>query len=490
MSDGRKQLPDDLLKGLLNSMTKAGAYIASNGDSNVMNSYKDQPSIFMLLLLTAALLLVTYIVAEMSNYYNIRQNWAHFRCMPSVTPFSKFYGHDLAENVNFCISQSVREHAPGVIDPLYRGINTVTGIVDGVYGKVVSIESGVSGLLSGFSSFVINFANSFRLVGTRVRMSFIRVKEIFARVYGTFIAFSYAAISAITFGENLVCNPLVVFLGTITGVDICCFAPQTRIRMADGSIRPIADINIGDRLGGSAEVCSMYQFTGAFTEMVRINGVHVSTNHYLRGPDGNMVQAGNHPCAVRAERIGKIWCLGTTNNTIPIVTDAGDAIYTDYEESSDPVVIAEAQRIAEDHLNAGAHGEPVHDYSLGLDPTLQVLMKNGSWKCLHRVTIGDELSGGGHVTGTIREVCKEQVRTPGGHYISAAQLVFYGGRWVRATYVWPPAGPCYTGVLYHLMVAGDAPITVGGDGETLVIRDYAEIASEDIQEPYTQKLRG
>ena len=482
-------MPDDLEQETYNALRKVGAFMGSKGDPSVMNSYKDPPSAFILLLITMGLGIAAWIISELANYYEIKRNWTHYRCMPSIAPFSTFYGHNLAETMNFCVGQSVREHAPDVINPIYKGINVVTGVVDGVYDKVMSIESGVAGLLTGFESFVVNFVNSMRLLGVRVRMAFVRIKDIFARVYGIFIAFSYAAISAITFGENLVCNPLVEFLGIIVGVDICCFAPETQVRLADGSVCRIADLAIGDLLDDAGTVCTTYLFDGSTTKMVRIHGVHVSANHYLTGPAGSMIQAGDHPDAVAAESLSRLWCISTTSNKIPIVTNMGtDTIYADYEESSDPAVIAEAQRVAESQLNGGVTGPPVLDYSLGLDPTLRVFMKRGIWKPLHQIVIGDELMGGACIKGVIREICESQCMSPAGHYVSAAQLILHESRWVRAAHVWPPVD--HSGVLYHVMTTQGIPFTVGGDNEMFHVRDYAEVDSMDIQDPYDKSLKG
>lgn len=469
-------------------MKKIGAFQNSKGDPAVLDSFKDPPSLFMLGLITAGLGFVAYIISELSNYYEIKHHWTHYRCMPSVAPFAKFYGYDLAETLNFCTSQAVKAHAPGVIDPIFKGINAVTGVVDGVYDKVVSIEGGVAGLLQGVESFFVNFANSFRLVGVRVRMAVVRIKDIFARIYGTFIAFAYAAISAITFGENLICNPLVAFLGAITGVDLCCFAPETPVRMADYSMRPISRIQIGDVLAGGSVVTSTFLFDGSQTRMVRIHGIHVSGNHYVQGLTGDMVQARDHPAATSALRIPFIHCLSTSNNLLPIVTDMNTTmIFADYEESSDPAVIAEAQRIAEEQLNDGRFGLTVPDYSLGLDPTFTVLLNNGAWIPLSSVKIGDVLMGGATVSGIVREVCNLQCRTPAGHYVSAAQLILYNGTWIRAAHVWPTSTQMGD-ILFHLMVSNNGSFIVGGDGEQWIVRDYAEVA--DTQVPYDEKLTG
>lgn len=439
-----------------------------------------QTSTTVLAVITVVLVGILYALVNMNQYYEIRRNWAQYRCDPSISPFAAYYGHDLAETLGFCLGEGVRKHAPAVINPIYAGIGKVTGIIDGVFTKVGAIQNGITGLLDGLQTFIINFVNSFRLLGTRVRMVFVGMRDIFARIYGMFIAVVYAGISAITFGENLVCNPLVTFIATISGSPgICCFAPETPIRMADGSIRAICDVRIGDLLDG-AEVTSTYLFDGTATPMVRLNGIHLSTNHYVEY-NGHMIKAGAHPDAFLAPSLPRIWCLGTDTHRIPVV----GMTVADYEESSAPAVIAAAQRAAETVLT-GSYGATVADYSLGLDPTLRVLMRNLTWKPLASVQIGDELLGGGVVTGTVSEVCESQYLTPAGHYISGAQLV-YRDRWVRAANCgWPAVAPTNE-TLIHLFVTTNL-FTVGGDDEIILVRDYAEVDSDAVQAPYDRAM--
>jgi hypothetical protein len=217
-----------------------------------------------------------------------------------------------------------------------------------------------------------------------------------------------------------------------------------------------------------------------------------------------MVQAAAHPSAVLAASLDRLWCLGTSDNRIPIVNNKrGVMTFADYEECEDEDVVKIAQAIAERTLN-GPHGEKgptVSDYSLGLDPTFQVHRRDGSWVPLSTIKIGDDLMGGGTVIGLIEEVCDLQCLTPAGHRVSAAQLVFHEGKWVRAVHIFPAVKEEGEGeeeeeeeesasILSHLMVTNNASITVGGDGEVLQVRDYAEVTSLDIQAPYDKKMKG
>jgi hypothetical protein len=451
------------------------------------------PSILILFFITAVLAGVIWVILEIANYQEIRANWETYRCMPSVTPFAKFYGHDLEETVNFCIGEAVKQHSAGVMVPIYQGVEKVAGVVDGVYEKAAAVEGGVTHLLTGFSNFVVNFANSLGLIGTRMRIGVVKVKEIFGRVHGLFMAFVFAGISAITFGENLACNPLVTFMAGLAGADdICCFAPDTLVPLRGGALKEIQNVAIGDILASGARVTSLYRFSGSGTPMVRLKGVHVSGNHAVQH-EGRWIPAATHPDAVAAEEVSRIICLGTSDNRIPVVASDGGATltFTDYEESEDPAVVAEAQAAVEVALGMPAGAPPVEDYGLGLDPQFEVAMADGRRKPLEDVVIGDRLAGGGCVRGVIREECSDCIVVPGGRLVAGAQLIGLSQGWQRAARQWPGRRVAGRRVLRHLMLEGDlATFQVQDiDGLSYTVRDYREVSGGAAQAPYDRYLQ-
>jgi hypothetical protein len=196
-----------------------------------------------------------------------------------------------------------------------------------------------------------------------------------------------------------------------------------------------------------------------------------------------MVKAEDHPQAISAGSIPRLWCLGTSDNQLPILSPTGIPLeFTDYEESEEAAVITEAQAAAEKALQ-GTHGPPVLDYSLGLDPTALTMMADGSWRSLDAVRVEDRLINGGFVVGVIREVCELVCQTPGGSYISAAQLVLHNGVWTRAAHLWPSSEN--TVELAHIMVSNNASFVVRTDEhEQFLVRDYAEYSGPETQAPY------
>jgi hypothetical protein len=490
-------LPDDLMESAIQQLNKVGAYVDSGGDPVIMGSIHEKPSLLSFIGLTLVLGLIAYVISEIANYYEIRQNWEKYRCQPSIAPFAKFYGHDVTETLNFCAAEAVKEHAPGVIAPIYEGVNKMIGVVDGVYQKAEAIEGGITGLIGGFSNFVTNFANSLGLIETRIRMSVVRIKDIFMRLYGSFIAFVYAGISAITFGNNLICNPLVTFVAGFAGVDLCCFAPDTLVRRADGVAIQIESVVIGTELAGGARVCSTYTFDGTGTKMVRLHGIHVSGNHYVPAPGstGALIHATSHPEAIPAESLSVIYCLATTTNTIPVVSPVNGVTheFADYEESYDPNVIAETQRAVEKALNGRERAGPtVTDYSLGIDQRFCVKIHTGVTRVLSDIRLGDILESGARVSGLVSEVCEHVCAVPdtAGLIVSAAQLVFWNGLWQRAGNVWPTVAKKSPTVLCHVLLDGNKTFVIYTDSGPLPVRDYAEHEDDAVVQMAYDRMMG
>jgi hypothetical protein len=484
--------PDDLSRGV-RQLEVLGAKLVGGTPP----TYTDPPSPLLLIVLTGLLIGILAVFMAFAEYNEIRSNWSEYQCSPSVMPFAKFYGHDLNATINFCMQQAVKEHAPGVVEPIYKAIGAVATTVDGVFTKAEAVEGGVASLLAGFETFVTNFVNSLRLVGTRIRMSVVRMKEIFGRIHGIFIAFAYAGISALTFGENLACNPLVTFMGTITGVDVCCFAPNTQVRTASGRNVRIDQIRIGDCLWGDSRVTSVYRFDGTSTRMVQIDNIVVSAGHYVEGGTGpGLIPAEDHPLAAEVPPISLLICLATDNHRIPVVRrDDSILVCADYEESSDPAVCAAAQSAAETFLN-GVTGveEPLPDYSLGLGPAVSVQIAGGFWIPVNTVSIGTRLANGGTVAGVIQEECELVTEIEPGVHVAAAQLLLNQEtvRWRRAGRIWPAATQEGLRTLHHLLVAGgdNSFLIRTPGGQHFLARDYSEVDDPSVQEPYDRAVTG
>ena len=70
------------------AVDKVRAAIYSNNNPAVIASYIQPPSTITMVMISIGLLVVAIVGAQISNYREIRRNWSHYRCEPSIAPFA------------------------------------------------------------------------------------------------------------------------------------------------------------------------------------------------------------------------------------------------------------------------------------------------------------------------------------------------------------------------------------------------------------------
>jgi hypothetical protein len=331
-----------------------------------------------------------------------------------------------------------------------------------------------------------SFRDKFQGILFAVRLSFLKILSLMGRLYSTFYAVIFMGLSALRAAENVANNDLVKFLLEF------CFDPETPIKMAGGAVVPIREIKIGDRLasieGVAPVVTSVFKFNGSETPMVRINNTIVSSKHYIYyEPLATWIESGKHPEAVVVPSIHELICLNTDTHTVLV----GEHIFSDYDESSNPDVIARTQALAEALLNNGRHEKStsiMNDYALGLDGATPIDMKAGGSLRIDKVSIGDVLYGGGVVQGLVQEQVSWVVDMPGGPAVSASQLVWdvEGACWRRAALL--HSGACRRletpAIMYQLIVTNNRIVSGG-----LTYRDYREVSAPEMENEYEAILK-
>jgi hypothetical protein len=199
-----------------------------------------------------------------------------------------------------------------------------------------------------------------------------------------------------------------------------------------------------------------------------------------------MIDAGDHPKAIPSSKCPYIYCINTTSNMIPVIGKTTMLYFTDYDESSDLSVIQEAKSAASFVLNGIDDVDTITDFSLGLDPTVFILLQSGNISLLN-IQIGNILKDGSEVLGIIVEECSHCVQTPAGIIMSASQLIYHDNRWVRAHKIFPTLPG--TQRLIQLMLSDNQPITITNHTETWLARDYMEVHDLSVQEPYNRYLK-
>ena len=92
-----------------------------------------------------------------------------------------------------------------------------------------------------------------------------------------------------------------------------CFDPSTPIQMADGSIKEIKNIQLGDDTKGG-EVTGVFQFK-ASDDIHNYKGVTVAGGHYVK-ENNEFIMVKDSPLAVKMDKIPVVYSLDTANRRI------------------------------------------------------------------------------------------------------------------------------------------------------------------------------
>ena len=405
----------------------------------------------------------------------VAQNWPKYRCQPHIMPIAGIYGYNAQENIEFCLKNVFLKEAPGVLAPVYEAASSLNSAMASAGSGLMSVRTTLSGLTDGISSVVRSFNKRIQMIMQTLKGKFKNLENLMGRVTALFYAIMYSGITALAAGSTFAKGTVGTFLNTF------CFPAGTPVLCEDGTYKAIESLAVGDRLaqiGAPNIVESTFVFDGSQTEMVNIEGVIVSANHFIRN-GSNWIPAGKHPKARSASSHDRIYCLNTSRHTFWVQ----HLLVADFEESNEIAGIIQAE--VETQLNGYASTTQWEtDYTLGIDPTYEVATAKG-WIPLADVKIGCILEDGNIVRGIV----KEGVTGATAAGFAKAQLVWSQteGCWKRQH-----SEPIVRKeqILLQLLTDRNVFRVRKSAGKEMSVRDYAEINDSALEDMYWTTLMG
>ena len=432
--------------------------------------------VFMTIFLLAGL----YSFMNLSDTKDIIDNWPKHRCKVNIMPFASFYGHNTAENFDYCMKNIFTGEAGPMLSPIFMILGTMLSTISILITTINSIRVQFATFMGGVNLMFQNFADRFIQLTYRIQMTAARIKSLMNRVFGIFFAIIYMSMSGLTSLTNFSETFLFSFLDTF------CFDPSTLIDVKEKGLIPIRDVKLGDTLTATgARVTSVFSFAADGQPMVKLGKILVSTNHFVQDSE-KWVRAEEHSRAVPAapwmggtER--PLICLNTSDHKIPL----DDFVFLDYDETED--ADAETMNWVETRVNGRESKEtrPEVSYSNVLDPSTLIKMKNGTWKPLRDVQLYDEVSTG-RVIGLVEKEVTEISRLPTQQTVGSGLLIWKDEKWVRAGSPYPKE--LLENPIPHknIILTPSAVVETNTD---LVFRDYMEIHSPDAEHAYERTIR-
>lgn len=433
------------------------------------------------ILFSIVLIILWYSLLQTANIQQVKKNWNKYRCSPTVLPFTSLYGYEISENFNYCVSGIMSTQLGKYLGPFGYILSTVLEGLMTFLKSLNNLRLMFASMVGGVGTIVQDLLNRMKLIMSQIKVTGLRLQNLFKRTFGVMYAIMYVGLSATTAGLNFADTTLFKFLDTF------CFDGNTLLAVKSKGLIPIREIQLGDILEETGSVVtSTYSFMADGQPMMRFPStkdypypIFVSTNHFVKDASGAWIQAKEHPEAVPvgdwsggANRL--LYCLDTDKHLIPI----GTYVFSDYDETS--AQDAPTMKWVEQNLNAhppSPRKEYPWPYQPCLEPNAHVKTRDGTWKSLQEIRIGDELVNG-RVIGKVHRHIHTWVQSTHGTSMTPSTLVW------SERQTWERAGHLYSShtsetPLGYIQLVVEGAVLELSTGEH--IRDFVEYHSPEAE---------
>jgi len=266
-----------------------------------------------------------------SQVAEIKANWPLYRCNPIYMPLAD----NIEQNFVYCI-QSMQTNFMG---HLLQPLTFITGSLGSTLGSFMTEINSVRAMFSKIRTFFSDIIQSIFGVFLNLVIEFQRItigiKDLIGKTIGIMVSVMYMMDGSVKTMNSTWNGPpgqMVRSLGK-------CFYSGTRIRLLDGTIKTIKDVDLGDiledgsvvesvmKIDNKREPVALYSIKneGVDGDTIYVTGSHLifdrETNKFVKVQDYRKAQPTNH---------NPEWfsCLITSHHRIKI----GNELFWDWED--------------------------------------------------------------------------------------------------------------------------------------------------------------
>jgi hypothetical protein len=289
---------------------------------------------FIIILIFVALYFFNMIALGMKN---IQENWPKYRCNPIMMPFAGSFGQDPMENFTFCIQNMQKNLMGYLLEPINYSLSSANSIGS----EFMSSINNVRKMFAAVRDFITNIIKSvfgvFLNILIEIQKMIIGLKDTMGKTIGIATTMMFLMDGTVKTMQSAWNGPP----GQLTRA--LCFRPDTKLRLENGDIVNMKDINLGDILKNGSEVIAVLKINnknknGTLREpLYKLpNGesepLYVTGNHLIM-INGKFGYVKNHPqaelCTIESDTLS---CLITSDNKICI----GKYVFWDYDDDLCP----------------------------------------------------------------------------------------------------------------------------------------------------------
>lgn len=484
--------------------------------------------------------LVTAIIVN-ADLEGIRQNWDTRRCeLPVMMAASLLKPKDVSmsgfeytqSNFNFCMSDMATHALRGAFAPLYAVLGKQADAMTMVQTPLNGVRAMLARAKGIFETYLGEQAHKYNVIAVSMRTTWQRLIFAMGRIQAIMFSIVYMGLSANALFQNtidfvfyvikifiIILISLIILLffvllpvlpailGVIAvmasvGVGAAglagpfCVDPNARVRMADGTLKPLQEIQCGDVLQShdldkKNIVEGVLEADANMTSLVELEGIKMSGSHRVLWK-GKWILAEDHPDAksLGIERLPRLICLNTSCHEVPIAIQNLKTVWVgDWEEVDTPQGRRAWIEMVDILLNQGCFATVPQPTAVPLvSADTRVFQEHIGPVPISTIQIGDRILSNHQVATTVKAVYKGHIHvteTP-----ERPEWVSDGvWKWVSNKF-WT----CGNGIQSDacgehrlegwFLVTEDETFLVELAGKQVLVRDFTEVGASRIHETY------
>lgn len=499
-----------------------------------------------LVVLVIALTIGLGITAGSVDAKAVKADWANRRCDPLVVAAGFMYKPDSDnrsaaefgfDNMKFCTEKFVKHTIMEALTPIFAAFGPIVGLAGGVNKIFNGLRQMLHSMYMSFLQIIEKFYKIFEryiLQASRVTQ---QLRSAFMKINASLVASVYMSISMLVAGYNsfkfivlvtkiilgvisglafvlmFVLAPFGALIAAVTGIistainvviarempdgfegtqystsDAFCFGADTKIKLNDGTVKPISELNAGEHLGdGCGQVQGMLTFDGSNVPLYSYQGVIVSGEH-LVFEEGAWKRVEDSKVSVSVEtKVATLFCPITTSHKVPVVGSHQTIMFADWEEMDEESISVWDEAVCKIlHVENPSHSEIAYKPHCGavgeLGGDVYVMSATNGRTAIRDIQIGDYIDcinkKGLIDTTRVLGIYKGDATT-----LKTSSSIGHGvwksnaeGKWYKEDIHTYPGYKC---IGYHL-ITDSGTFLISAANKMFHIRDFTEVGLDQL----------
>jgi hypothetical protein len=259
----------------------------------------------------------------------IKKDWPKYRCNPMFMPLSD----NIQDDFVYCVQNMQNSYMGYLLEPLNFITSNLTSMAGDFMNSLNFFRVMISNIRTFLASITENIFGVFLNLVTEFIKITVAIKDLIGKLVGIVVSLLYIMDGSLKTMQSTWNGPPGQMVRAL------CFHPDTNVKLKDGKIVAMKDLNLGDILENDSRVNAIVKLDNTETKMdfyIVPNGVegkdiYVTGSHmiYCKELD-KYVEVSKHPSAIKQESIKSEWfsSLITSDHKIKI----GENIFYDWDD--------------------------------------------------------------------------------------------------------------------------------------------------------------